>query len=84
MKFCPNCNNILFPKNKKLFCKVCSKEYGIKNTEFSEYVIKRAIKHNEHELSPIIIRSMNNREKISHYYRKAFEDYFILYNELDY
>lgn len=64
MKFCPYCNNFLFPKNKKLFCKVCSKKYEIEKTEFNEYIIKKAMKHDEKMLSPIIIRSTFNRKKI--------------------
>ena len=39
-RFCIQCNNILFPKNKKLYCKVCKKEFDISlNSSFNFAVL---------------------------------------------
>ena len=31
MKFCPNCEKVLFPTNNRLYCKGCSLYYVLKN-----------------------------------------------------
>ena len=77
MKFCPNCNNILLPHNKKLFCKACMEEFDIDTEQLEEYKIIKNIKHDEKELTPIIIRNNRSAEKISEEDRKAHEELFI-------
>ena len=46
MKFCPECDNILIPKNKKLYCKACEKEFEL-NPKTDEYKIVKTIRHDE-------------------------------------
>lgn len=54
MRFCPNCENILIPKNKKLYCKVCNQEFELKPDCFNEYKIIITIRHEEEQFMPII------------------------------
>jgi DNA-directed RNA polymerase subunit M/transcription elongation factor TFIIS len=55
MRFCPDCDNILFPKNNKLFCRACKKEFEL-DPKTKDYRIVKIIKHNENEFEPIIVR----------------------------
>ncbi|MFX1558699.1 MAG: hypothetical protein ACFFC9_15715 [Promethearchaeota archaeon] len=75
MKFCPECDNILIPKNKKLYCKACDKEFEL-DPKTDEYKIVKTIKHDEKEAAPIIIKDGLKSERISGEDRKAFEDLF--------
>ncbi|MFW9937407.1 MAG: hypothetical protein ACFFD5_07140 [Candidatus Thorarchaeota archaeon] len=75
MKFCPECDNILIPKNKKLYCKACEKEFEL-DPKTDEYKIVKTIKHDEKETAPIIIKEGLKSERISGEDRKAFEDLF--------
>lgn len=77
MKFCPNCDNILIPKKKKLFCKACNEEFEL-NEKDEEYKIVKTIRHDEKEIAPIIIKEGLKGEKISAQDRKAFEEFFDL------
>lgn len=82
MKFCPECDNILIPKNKKLYCKACEKEFEL-NPKTDEYKIVKTIRHDEKETAPIIIKETLREERISDQDRKAYEDLFDL-SEADY
>jgi len=73
MKFCPKCDNILIPKNKKLFCKACNEEFEL-NKE--EYKIVKKIKHDEKEAAPVILREGLKDSRISAQDRKAYEEFF--------
>ena len=75
MKFCPDCDNIIFPKDGKLFCKACDKELGL-DAEAEDFTIVKKIKHDENELAPIVVKEVTNRNKISAQDRKAFEEFF--------
>ncbi len=75
MKFCPNCDNILIPRKGKLFCKACEEEFELGSSQ-EEYKIIKTIKHDDTEITPIIIKDGLKREKISAQDRKAFEEYF--------
>ncbi len=76
MKFCPDCDNIIFPKNKKLFfCKACDKEFDL-DAEAEDFKIVKKIKHDESELAPIVVKESMNSNKISAQDRKAFEEFF--------
>jgi len=75
MKFCPDCDNILIPKNRKLYCKACEKEFEL-DPKTDEYKIVKTIKHDEKESAPIIIKEGLKAERISGEDRKAFEDLF--------
>ena len=55
MRFCPECDNILIPRKKKLYCKACDKEFDLASDEKKEYKIIKTIKHDEKESAPIII-----------------------------
>jgi len=76
MNFCPNCDNILIPKNKKLFCKACDVEFDLDSSKTEEYKIKKSIKHDEKESAPIIVKERLRSDRISAQDRKAFEEFF--------
>ena len=75
MKFCSICDNFLIPKNKKLFCRVCEKNFEFDYIT-SDYIIVKEIKHHEKEYEPIIIKEDLIENKISVQDRKASEDFF--------
>ncbi|MFW9773865.1 MAG: hypothetical protein ACFFBH_00340 [Promethearchaeota archaeon] len=76
MRFCPNCDNILIPKNKKLFCKACNQEFDLDTNSPEDYKLVKSIKHDEKEVAPIIIKEGLKGERISERERKAYEDLF--------
>ena len=55
MRFCPECDNILIPKSKKLYCKACDKEYDL-GKDKEDYKIIKTIKHDEKESAPIVVK----------------------------
>ncbi|KKK46271.1 MAG: DNA-directed RNA polymerase, subunit M/Transcription elongation factor TFIIS [Candidatus Lokiarchaeum sp. GC14_75] len=75
MRFCPDCDNILIPKNKKLYCKACDKEFDL-GSDNIEYKIQKKIHHDESETAPIILKEGIKGERISSSDRRAYEDYF--------
>ena len=75
MRFCPDCDNILIPKNKKLYCKACEKEFEI-DPNNNDYTIVKTIKHDDKEAAPIVIKKVITKSKISAQDRKAFEEFF--------
>ncbi|MHA2037983.1 MAG: hypothetical protein ACW98X_16220 [Promethearchaeota archaeon] len=75
MRFCPNCDNILIPKNKKLYCKACEEEFDLGDLE-ADYKIQKKIRHDETETAPIIVKEGLRGERISSEDRKAYEDLF--------
>ncbi|MBY9014087.1 MAG: hypothetical protein KGD68_00200 [Candidatus Lokiarchaeota archaeon] len=77
MKFCPDCDNIIFPKNKRLYCKACDKEFDL-DAEAEDFKIVKKIKHDEKESAPIVVKDTMNSAKISDQDRKAFEEFFDL------
>ncbi|MBY8988067.1 MAG: hypothetical protein KGD61_06395 [Candidatus Lokiarchaeota archaeon] len=77
MKFCPECDNIIYPKNQKLFCKACDKEFDL-DTEADDFKIIKKIIHDEKESAPIVVTETITSTKISSQDRKAFEEFFEL------
>ena len=75
MKFCPDCDNIICPKNKKIYCKACDKEFNL-DADDDDFKIVKKIKHDEKELAPIVVKESMNSTKISDNDRKAFEEFF--------
>ncbi len=75
MKFCPDCDNIIFPKNKKLYCKACDKEFDLE-AEADDFKIVKKIIHDEKESAPIVVKESMTSSKISAQDRKAFEEFF--------
>ncbi len=75
MRFCSNCDNILIPKNKKLYCKACNEEFDL-GSDQEEYKIQKKIHHDESELAPIVIKEVLRGERSSNSDRRGFEDYF--------
>ena len=75
MKFCPDCDNIIFPKNKKLYCKACDKEFDLE-AEADDFKIVKKIIHDEKESAPIVVKESMSSSKISAQDRKAFEEFF--------
>lgn len=56
MKFCPNCDNMLYPKGKAFYCKICDEGFNLK-TNKQEYILNKKI-NNEYDLMvPIIIKT---------------------------
>jgi len=76
MKFCPDCDNIIFPtKNKNLYCKACDKEFDLE-AEADDFKIVKTIIHDEKESAPIVVKESMTSSKISAQDRKAFEEFF--------
>ncbi|MBY9007928.1 MAG: hypothetical protein KGD63_14395 [Candidatus Lokiarchaeota archaeon] len=75
MRFCPNCDNILIPKDKKLFCKACEENFELGKGQ-NDYKIIKIIKHEDNEAAPIIIKENSRNDKISIEDRKAYEEFF--------
>ena len=76
MRFCPDCDNILIPRKKKLYCKACDKEFDLDSNRQDDYKIVKTIKHDEKEIAPIVIKEGLKGDKISDQDRKAFEEFF--------
>ncbi|KKM85318.1 hypothetical protein LCGC14_1290280 [marine sediment metagenome] len=76
MKFCPNCDNILIPKNKKWFCQACEEEFDLDVSKTNDYKIVKKIKHDDKEAAPIVVKGGLKIERISDNDRKAFEEFF--------
>ena len=56
MKFCPDCDNIVLPRNHKLYCKACDKEFDLES-EKDDFKIVKTIRHDEKETAPIVVGS---------------------------
>ena len=76
MRFCPDCDNIMIPRNKKLYCKACDMEFDLDSNQQDDYKIVKTIKHDEKEIAPIIIKEGLKGDKISDQDRKAYEEFF--------
>jgi len=74
VRFCPNCDNILIPKDKKLYCKACDQYFELGKDE-RDYKIIKKIKHDDKETSPIVIKE-SKADRISIEDRKAYEEFF--------
>ncbi len=77
MKFCPNCDNILIPRDRKLFCKVCNQEFELKPDYFYDYNIIHIIKHEEGQFIPKIVKGNSKIVQISNKLGKVHEDFFV-------
>lgn len=75
MRFCPTCDNILIPRNKKLYCKACNQEFEL-DKEKEEYKIVKTIRHDEKESAPIVVKEAMKNDRISAQDRKAYEEFF--------
>ena len=67
---------MLVPKNGKLFCKACEKEFDLDKSKTDDYKIVKTIKHDEKESAPIVVKDGFRGERISGEDRKAYEDLF--------
>ena len=76
MRFCPDCDNIMIPRKKKLYCKACDMEFDLDSNQQDDYKIVKTIKHDEKEIAPIIIKEGLKGDKISDQDRKAYEEFF--------
>jgi len=76
MRFCKNCDNILIPNKKKLYCSACDEFFEIQKEDAEEYVIVKHLKHEAAEVLPIIIKNGLKSSKISPQDRKAHEEFF--------
>jgi len=75
LKFCERCDNILIPRNNKLYCKACNEEFEL-DQETDEYKIVKKIKHDEKETAPVVLREGTKSSRISAQDRKAYEEFF--------
>ena len=76
MKFCPDCNNLLMSKNKKVFCKTCGKSFEVKPDEKTDYMLKKKIPREDLEFKPYVLKNDSRKRNGVMEYRKAYEDYF--------
>jgi hypothetical protein len=67
---------MLVPKNGKLYCKACEKEFDLESSGKDDYKIVKTIKHDEKESAPIVIKEGLKGDRISAQDRKAFEEFF--------
>jgi len=67
---------MLVPKDGKLYCKACEKEFDLDRSKTEDYKIIKTIRHDEKESAPIIIKEGLKGERISAQDRKAFEEFF--------
>ena len=77
MRFCTKCDNLLLTKEGKLFCRTCNAFSEVPSNIKQEYVIVKAIKHENSDLGPIIVKDKSNGNNISHEDRKAREEFFL-------
>ncbi len=82
MKFCHECSNLLFPKNKKLYCRTCNRFFDLNVDIKNEYHVIKIISHREMDFDPVIIKESLKEDYVSYEDRKAFEDFFELIVEL--
>ncbi|MEJ2294559.1 MAG: hypothetical protein P8Y23_07285 [Candidatus Lokiarchaeota archaeon] len=56
MRFCPYCENLLLPRRRRLFCKVCNREFDIcSNDCVNEYQISISTRNKVEKSEPLII-----------------------------
>jgi DNA-directed RNA polymerase subunit M/transcription elongation factor TFIIS len=80
MKYCPVCENILYPKeDNQLYCKACKKIYSLSESEKEEYENFKVLKTESPTEAPVVEKDLT--EKINDEDRKAHEDYFGTTNE---
>lgn len=77
MKFCPICNNMLMPKNGKLYCRACGEEFELESEDQEDYKSIKRIQNETYEEEPILILNPSSSNKISIDQRKAYEEFFI-------
>ncbi|KKL55516.1 hypothetical protein LCGC14_2254600 [marine sediment metagenome] len=75
MKFCPDCANILIPRNGNLVCRACKKEFKFDHNT-NDYMIVKKIKHLENEFEPIILKKALKNNRNSQQDREAYEEFF--------
>ena len=76
MRFCPECENLLIIRGKKLYCKACNSYFEIPSDFQNDSVLVKNINHSEREFEPVIIENKLEDNHISNEYRKAYEEYF--------
>lgn len=76
MRFCEECGNMVVPKDGKLYCKACEKEFDLDKSKPDDYKIIKTIKHDEKESAPIVVKEAIRGDRISGDDRKAYEDLF--------
>ncbi|GAH16456.1 unnamed protein product, partial [marine sediment metagenome] len=67
MKFCPNCEKVLFPTNNRLYCKGCSLYYVLKNGNL-------VVKNDNNLLSEINLAGFDNNNSKAEYKKKSDKD----------
>jgi len=81
MKFCPNCGNLLIPKDKMLFCKVCLQYFTLEKKDETQYFLIKQLYDKETAPTPIIYETPLKDIHITYEDRKAREELFIPYKK---
>ena len=76
MRFCPDCENFLLPKNGKFYCQACEKEIDLSGEAKNDYKIIKTIKHDDSVDSPIVVKGDYGGTRIGSEDRKAYEEFF--------
>jgi len=67
MRFCPYCENLLIPRRRRLFCKVCDLEFDLcSNDCVNEYRISIPTHNKVERLEPLIINDNYSEIQLSH------------------
>ncbi|MBY8979143.1 MAG: hypothetical protein KGD72_02025, partial [Candidatus Lokiarchaeota archaeon] len=67
MKFCPNCEKVLFPTNNQLYCKTCSLFYVLKKG-------KLVAKNDNDLLNEINLSGTDDNKSEAEYKKKSNKD----------
>ena len=72
MRYCPNCDNFLMPKNNTLYCKACNQTFKLEINDYNEYKPIKTMRHDEKGINPIIIKEGLKNKRISNEKKKAY------------
>ena len=66
MRFCPYCENLLIPRRRRLFCKVCDREFDLcSNDCVNEYRISKPTHVKVERFEPLIINDNYSEIQLS-------------------
>lgn len=74
MKYCPSCENMLFPKDDQLYCKVCDKYYETVKIKEDDYKVVKNLNNTAEAEAPVVKKDLE--DNVSEEDREAYEDFF--------
>jgi DNA-directed RNA polymerase subunit M/transcription elongation factor TFIIS len=77
MEFCEECGNMLLPKKGTLFCRICKKEFKVKQNVLDTYKVKKKTNKGQRRQLTQIIEDHDDEKIITEDDRAAYEEYFI-------